>query len=132
MIRFINAINDFGDKIWNKFSTSMQRKLLILFLAIKMLPLILIASIAWVEMVSLGKLLQNVSIEESTGALNDIATENIERLTTDTANSIADFLYKRDDDIRYLSRLQPSWSNYNNFRNPYRKNYRRRELGACR
>jgi len=111
----MNTINDFGDRIWNKFSTSMQRKLLILFLVIKILPLILIASIAWIEVLSLGTSLQKISIEESTEALNDIATENIERLSTDTAKAIADFLYKRDDDILYLSRIPPSWENYNNF-----------------
>ncbi|MCL1911514.1 MAG: ATP-binding protein [Leptospirales bacterium] len=112
---FINAINNLGDRIWNKLDMSMQRKLLILFLIIKILPLILLAFIAWWEFLSLGTLLKEVSVKESTEALNDTATENIERLTTDTAKAIADFLYERDGDILYLSRIQPSWENYNNF-----------------
>jgi len=115
MTGLVNTINNFGNKIWNKFDISMQRKLLTLFLAIKIVPLILIAFIAWVEISSLGTLLQKASIEESTEALNDIATENIERLTTDTAKAIADFLYRRDGDILHLARIQPSWGNYNNF-----------------
>ena len=115
MTRFIKIINKLGDKLWNKFNISMQLKLLVLFLIIKIVPLILLASIAWWEFLKLGTLLQQYSVEKSTEALNDMATENIERLTTDTAQAIATFLYRRDADILYLSRLNPSWENYNNF-----------------
>ncbi|MCL2154333.1 MAG: ATP-binding protein [Leptospirales bacterium] len=115
MNKFINIINNLGDMLWNKFNISIQFKLLVLFLVIKIVPLILLATIAWWEFRNLGTLLQKYSIEKSTESLNDMATENIERLTTDTAKAIADFLYKRDDDILFLSRINPSWENYNNF-----------------
>jgi len=115
MKKSIKIINKLGDKLWNKFKISMQLKLLVLFLVIKIVPLIIVAFIAWWEFRSLGVLLQKYSVEKSTEALNDLATENIERLTTDTAKAIADFLYKRDADIIHLSRLHPSWGDYYDF-----------------
>ena len=41
--------------------------------------------------------------------------EAIERLTTDTAQHVADFLYQRDSDILYAALLQPDQSRYEKF-----------------
>ncbi|MDR2732008.1 MAG: response regulator [Fibromonadaceae bacterium] len=48
------------------------------------------------------------SLENSINSLNAGAVESIERMTTDIAKSLADFLYERDDDIRYLATLANS------------------------
>ncbi|MDR3237850.1 MAG: response regulator [Spirochaetia bacterium] len=108
-------VNTLGDKIWNKFNVGMKAKLLILFLIVKILPLILLAAIAWKQFVSLGDILKETAVDDSTKALNNIATDNIERLTTDVANSVAAFLYERDNDILYLSKMPPSANNFREF-----------------
>ena len=48
-------------------------------------------------------------------ALDDAARESLERLTTDTARSIATFLYDRDVDIRSAALLEPNTDNFRRF-----------------
>jgi signal transduction histidine kinase/ActR/RegA family two-component response regulator len=93
----------------------MRAKLIIIFLIIKIIPLILLALIAWRHFVTLGDLLKDISVSDSSAALNASATENIERMTTDTAQRVAEFLYDRDDDIRFLADLEPSEESYRSF-----------------
>lgn len=59
--------------------------------------------------------MREIAVEDSSTALNDSAVENIERMTTDTARNVANFLYARDNDIRYLSTITPSNEAYRKF-----------------
>ncbi|MDR2771586.1 MAG: PAS domain-containing protein [Clostridiales Family XIII bacterium] len=99
----------------NRLGLGMRAKLLVIFLVIKIIPLILLALIAWRHFVSLGSVLKEIAISDSTAALNNSATENIERMTTDTAQRVADFLYSRDADILYLAKLEPDEESYRRF-----------------
>ncbi len=107
--------NNLTDKYLNKLGLGMRAKLIIIFLVVKVIPLILLAAIAWKQIVGLGTSLREIAVSDSTAALNQSAVENIERLTTDTANAVAKFLYSRDADILYLSSLSPSDEAYNKF-----------------
>ena len=93
----------------------MRLKLIIIFLLVKIIPIILLALIAWRQFTILGNDLRDISISDSSVALNNSAIENIERMTTDTANRVADFLYARDDDILYLSKTVPTEENFRDF-----------------
>ncbi|MDR1874716.1 MAG: HAMP domain-containing protein, partial [Synergistaceae bacterium] len=83
----------------------MRTKLMVIFLVAKIIPLILLAVIAWRQFTMLGSLLREIAVDDSSVALNASAVENIERMSTDTAQRVADFLYGRDGDIRYLAAL---------------------------
>jgi signal transduction histidine kinase len=110
-----------------------RAKLIALFVAIKVLPLILLAYLAWQGVHQLGLQLTqetqgladevNTTVldinkrftKESVRALDDRAREELERLTTDTARSVADFLYDRDRDILMAATLEPSQTHYGSF-----------------
>ncbi|MCL2412273.1 MAG: ATP-binding protein, partial [Treponema sp.] len=49
--------------------------------------------------------LRDIAVNDTKAALNDGARENIERLTTDLAMSVAGFLHQRDQDILLLASL---------------------------
>jgi PAS domain S-box-containing protein len=53
-----------------------------------------------------------ISVDDSVAALNAIAVDNIERMSTDIARDVADFLYARDDDILYLATMRPEENAY--------------------
>ncbi len=93
----------------------MRSKLIMIFLMAKVIPLILLTIIAWQQIVTLGNVLREIAVTDSSKALNDSAVENIERMSTDTAKDVADFLYSRDDDIRYVATLDPTEENYRDF-----------------
>ena len=93
----------------------MRTKLILIFLVVKVIPLILLAAIAWREFIILGDTLRTISVNDSRAALNDIAVDNIERMSTDTALKVADFLYSRDADILYLAGIEPNEENYRRF-----------------
>ena len=93
----------------------MRAKLIIIFLLVKVVPLIILTAIAWRQITALGDILREIAVEDSSASLNDSAVENIERMTTDTAKGVAEFLYKRDDDIRYLASLEPDEAAYRRF-----------------
>ena len=105
----VQYIGGFFGKVFSRVNTSMRSKLIITFLVAKMVPIILLTAIAMIQIMTLGTRLQSMAVEDATEALNDSAVENIERMSTDTAQRIADFLYKRDDDIRYLASLASSY-----------------------
>jgi signal transduction histidine kinase/DNA-binding response OmpR family regulator len=86
----------------------LRAKLLVIFLAAKVVPLVLLAWIAWQQFLNLGAILEDIAVEDSTEALNAGAVENIERMSTTTARNVAEFLYGRDKDILYLAALQPA------------------------
>ena len=95
----------------------MRAKLIIIFVIIKVIPLVLLALLAWRQAWLLGEELSqrtqeltvranealsktgDIAVKDSVKALNERATDDIERMTTDTARRVADFLYERDDDL---------------------------------
>lgn len=108
-------IVSFTDKVSEKLGLGMQAKLIIIFLIVKVIPLILLTFIAWQQINLLGVSLREIAVSDSTSALNSIATENIERITTDTARNVAKFLYECDNDILYLASVPPSEKAYEKF-----------------
>ena len=113
-----NVINNIQEKLemlLTKLGLGMRAKLIIIFLLVKVIPLILLAVIAWRQVTIQGDVLREIAVSDSAVALNNSAVENIERMSTDTAIKVADFLYGRDDDILYLSSIQPSEENYRSF-----------------
>ena len=82
-----------------------REKLIAIFLLVKILPLILLAIIAWYALKNLGSTTQEVAVVDSRIALTALAVENIERITTDTAQKVAEFLYARDGDINILAEV---------------------------
>ncbi|UQZ88139.1 hypothetical protein C4J81_02490 [Deltaproteobacteria bacterium Smac51] len=103
------------DRLFNRLGLGMRSKLVIIFLLVKVIPLILLAAIAWRQFNTLGNILTDIAVEDSSAALNDSAVENIERMSTDTARRVADFLYERDDDILFLATKEPSEELYRQF-----------------
>ncbi len=111
----------------------MRAKLIILFVIIKVVPLLLIALLAWQETSTMGDELRNrikqliitlnnsltqtttVAIEDSMEAIADRATKEVERTTTDLANQVASFLYSRDADIRFLANIKPDKQIFESF-----------------
>ena len=110
-----------------------RTKLIALFVLIKVVPLVLLALLAWEGVSHLGSSLveetDDIAVEvkdtvaemgrtftkESVKALDDRAREELERLTTDTARAVADFLYDRDRDILLAARLDPAKGPYQAF-----------------
>ncbi len=110
-----------------------RAKLILLFVVIKVVPLILLAILAWEGVSRLGSGLADQSdrltvevrdtvaqmgktfSSESVKALDDRAREELERLTTDTARAVADFLYDRDRDILLAAQLDPGEALYRRF-----------------
>ncbi|MFG1488584.1 HAMP domain-containing sensor histidine kinase [Oceanospirillum sp. HFRX-1_2] len=103
-----------------------RAKLVALFLLIKVIPLVLLALLAWQGVVYLGERLNDETrqlseevrhtvkdmgdtfSEGAERALNDRAREELERLTTDTARNVAKFLYQRDEDLKLAAALPMS------------------------
>ena len=113
-------INIFFRQLLDKMNMSIRSKLILVFLIAKVIPLILITVIAWHQIGTLGSTLREIAASDSMASLNSSATENIERLTTDTAKRIADFLYARDDDILLLAKNTPSEEFFRTFINTKR------------
>jgi hypothetical protein len=92
-------------------------KLIVIFVLIKVIPLVVLALFAVRQIEDLGGTVQqkykemvtstrgivgtvgNLASDSSIAALDIKSRENIERLTTDTARAVAAFLYERDRDI---------------------------------
>lgn len=110
-----------------------RSKLILLFVVIKVVPLVLLALLAWEGVTRLGS---NVSertdgltaevrdtvasmgktfSKEAERALDDRAREELERLTTDTARAVAAFLHERDRDVLAAARLEPGEGSYERF-----------------
>jgi hypothetical protein len=110
-----------------------REKLIAIFIVIKVLPLIALALFAARQIASLGSTVMHQSeqmvgdtrelvseigalaSESSIRALDLKARESIERLTTDTAASVAKFLYERDADILLAAQLGANESTYRQF-----------------
>ncbi len=93
----------------------LRGKLITVFLLVMVIPLVILTMFAWNQLTELGTLLQKIAVDDASLSLNASAVENIERMSTDTADDVADFLYARDADLRYLATLAPSWDAYHRF-----------------
>ncbi|MDR1649218.1 MAG: response regulator [Synergistaceae bacterium] len=103
MKKFTEYRNALADLLAGRTLLGMKDKLMIIFLVVKIIPLILLSIIAWRQFAILGNTLETIAVKDSFRSLNASAVENIERMSTDTAQRVASFLYGRDTDIRYLA-----------------------------
>ena len=110
-----------------------RAKLIAIFVAIKVVPLVLLAWYAWQATLGLGDGVSTRALEmadamrvtqQQTGktanddavrALDERSREALESLTTDLARQVADFLYDRDKDVLQASAIEPSESSYRRF-----------------
>ncbi|MEA3348598.1 MAG: HAMP domain-containing protein, partial [Pseudomonadota bacterium] len=128
---FLLSLRRFLAQITLRFG--IQGKLILIFLLIKVIPLILLAWLAILEVGTLGQIVgeeasellldskvlveqvSDLASENSIKALDRKSQENIENLTTTTAQEVADFLYERDSDILLAARLEPSAKSFADF-----------------
>ncbi|WP_331001518.1 sensor histidine kinase [Nitrogeniibacter aestuarii] len=112
---------------------SIKSKLIAIFVVMKVVPLILLALIAWAAAQRLGDtvtegasaladrslaVVKEIGAEASSDAiraLDERARQSIERLTTDTAAAVAAFLYDRDKDVLAAADLAPDEAVYSRF-----------------
>ncbi len=130
---FLNRIVEMCSHNISKLGLGMRSKLILLFVLIKVIPLVLLALVAWYQAVELGNEMrtrtQNITsqavqelaaagelaVNDAVKALDDRVTDEIERMTTDAARTLANFLYARDDDLRFLVTLPPDEKTFKNF-----------------
>jgi len=116
-----------------KTAWGIREKLISIFVLIKVIPLIIVAWIAWEAANSLGNNVTahvsemstsmrdtvskvgELTIQDSIQALNLRSREAIEQRTTDTAKEVADFLYERDHDILAATRIGLSPESFKTF-----------------
>ena len=102
---------------------SIKFKLILLFVIIKVLPLVVVSYISYLGIIKLGDYFDettrylsnsskeiifntaNEAIDDSIKNLDKKAQESLERLTFEIAQNVANFLYQRDEDIIFLSKL---------------------------
>ena len=117
----------------NVRTLGIRGKLILIFVLIKVLPLLLLAWYAWHSAQRLGhdvareatrmadsmfetvRVVGDTVTQDAIEALDARSREAIEALTTEAARQIASFLYERDDDIRYVSTLDPDAAAYDRF-----------------
>jgi len=78
------------------------------FIAVVVIPIGLLTYITGNQIQTFGHQLKDISVTDATTALNDNARSTLERMTTDTAASVAEFMHQRDQDILLLAELMPS------------------------
>ncbi|MDR1856099.1 MAG: PAS domain-containing protein [Desulfovibrio sp.] len=125
MPRTVSPLRIKFEELFARLGMGLRAKLVILFVFIKVLPLILLALLAMTQSWRLGDDLKvrtaeisdkalealtqtgDIAVADAVKALDNRATEEIERTSTDYALRVADFLYARDADIRLASSLPP-------------------------
>ncbi|MDR1566338.1 MAG: PAS domain-containing protein [Treponema sp.] len=133
MKKFINTVRTGIESFITRLGLGMRTKLILIFVVIKVIPLVFLTLMAWGQAQSLGRELKSrteelkekavaaltqmgdIAVEDSVRALNNSATEQIERTSTDLAARVAGFLYDRDGDILYAAGLEPSEAAYRHF-----------------
>ncbi|MDR0386600.1 MAG: hybrid sensor histidine kinase/response regulator, partial [Treponema sp.] len=133
MKRLIKSIQLFIESFIERLNLGLRGKLIIIFVIIKVIPLVLLALLAWRQTRRLGDDLVRhiravtvqandalnttgkIAVDDSSTALINLATAEIERTSTDMAQRVADFLYSRDDDILYVAGIEPSEAGYRHF-----------------
>jgi signal transduction histidine kinase/CheY-like chemotaxis protein/HAMP domain-containing protein len=131
--KLVSGIRKCIESLINKTGFAIRTKLIVIFVVIKVIPLIILALIARHQAARLGHVLEErsremallaesslnqageIAVNDSVEALNAGAINEMERMSTDLAARVADFLYARDDDIRYAAELYPSEENYRSF-----------------
>jgi PAS domain S-box-containing protein len=131
--KIINFFRLSIERFLSKLGLGMRAKLIIIFVIIKVIPLVLLSILAWRQARSLGaelgrrteELTANanealvktgaLAVDDSVKALNENAVEEIERMSTDMANRVTDFLYERDRDILFAAGLEPDEGLYRRF-----------------
>jgi signal transduction histidine kinase/CheY-like chemotaxis protein/HAMP domain-containing protein len=121
------------ERFISRLNLGMRGKLIIIFVVIKVIPLLLLALLAWAQTRRLGddlirrireltvdanealRTTGKIAVDDSSTALINLATTEIERTCTDMARRVADFLYDRDGDILYAAGLEPSEAAYRHF-----------------
>ncbi len=83
----------------NKKTMKIRTRLIIILLISMAIPISALVYTSSLQFINLGNHMLDIAVEDSTNALNESAIEKIERLSTDTANRVAEFLYARDADI---------------------------------
>ncbi len=129
----VSKLRLYFEKIFTTLGLGMRAKLILLFVVIKVLPLLLLALLAWHQALKLGDEMRHrtelmakssnealsetgkVAVADAETALDARATDDIERMSTDAARRVADFLYGRDNDLRLLSTLPPTAEAYRGF-----------------
>jgi signal transduction histidine kinase len=119
---------------------SIRIKLIIIFILIKIIPLLFIAYIAYEGVLKLDNYLikstkflfnqskeiiintANASTDDSIKNLDKKSQEALEKVTYEIANHVADFLYERDKDILFLSKLNLNQNILQGFYDSKRKN----------
>ncbi|RAU22684.1 two-component sensor histidine kinase [Paramagnetospirillum kuznetsovii] len=114
-------------------SFGIRAKLILIFVVIKVIPLLVLAAFAWRgqnwladrvsenvvgmtrNMRETAEAVANTTTNSAIKALDDGAREALERLTTDTARSVALFLYDRDKDVRSAAQLVQTQESYAQF-----------------
>ncbi|WP_246167833.1 sensor histidine kinase [Propionivibrio limicola] len=124
-----------GGGLFRRFFDTMgiRGKLIVIFVAIKVVPLVLLAGYAWqsarnlgagvsaqgVEMADAMREAQRktgkMAVDDAVRALDERSREAIEALTTSLARQVADFLYERDRDVLAAANLAPSEAEYRRF-----------------
>ncbi len=110
-----------------------RAKLIVIFVLIKVLPLVLLAWFAWHSTQKLGqrvaadatgmadnmlsaiKTVGDSATQDAVRALDLRSREAIESLTTETARQIATFLYERDEDVLAAASVDPSEAAFRRF-----------------
>ncbi|MDR1359655.1 MAG: hybrid sensor histidine kinase/response regulator, partial [Deltaproteobacteria bacterium] len=121
------------EHIFAKFGLGMRAKLITIFVFIKVLPLVLLALVAWRQSWNLGEEVRvratdlsrtaltalegtgDLASMDAVAALDERARDDIERVSTDTARLVADFLYRRDGDVLFAASLKPDQDLYRAF-----------------
>jgi signal transduction histidine kinase/ActR/RegA family two-component response regulator/HAMP domain-containing protein len=133
MTAVLARIRSFIENLINETGFGIQTKLIVIFVIIKVIPLILLAILAWRQAVRLGRILDQhseefiaaagsalsrtgeIAVDDSVQALNASAIGEIERMSTDLAARVTNFLHDRDKDILYAAGLSPSAGAYLHF-----------------
>ncbi|MDR1039165.1 MAG: response regulator [Deltaproteobacteria bacterium] len=113
--RIVKAVSKAIDRATRAVGMEMRGKLITIFLLVKVIPLIFLAVIAWRQANHQGDTLKTIAVEDSAEALNNIAVENIERMSTTAAERVADFLYARDGDILFVSGMDKTQEAFERF-----------------
>ena len=112
---------------------SIRIKLIIIFIFIKVIPFLLIAYMSYEGAIKLDNYLSkstnflynqskeviistaNASIDDSIKILDKKSQESLEKVSYEIANQVASFLYERDKDILFLSKLELNENILKNF-----------------
>ncbi|MFV0448106.1 MAG: putative bifunctional diguanylate cyclase/phosphodiesterase [Vibrio sp.] len=118
---------------------NIRTKLIVLFTAIKVIPLIILAVVTLIGIYSLYDFFTEntrqleqtaervvtstgeIAIADSILALDRKSQESLERITDKIADSVADFLYQRDTDLLFLSSLPQTEETFNSFMLTHRR-----------